>query len=141
MALPFFVSDLRELLEDLPLVRRQAVLYALHAGLDLRRTVDLRWGRPMPGADHPICRAIIDTRQRHHKLDYLFWETLPTGVVAPLFGIHDSVWDASGGWTFAQIKAQFARMTWLDPQAERSAFFAALNIALDPVASPIPGGA
>jgi len=116
------------------------VLFALHGDFDLRDTVDLRW-REAEQVAEPMCKLIVDARPRHPRIDYVFWEELSNGVIAPLFGIHESLWSSTAGLSMEQLRGQFKRMTWVDPQADSAAFFAALSLALDPVPSPNHSGA
>lgn len=118
----FTLGDLNALLAPLSNTRKQAVLFALETHGTLDDTVMLGWKEGLRMQTTQFARDLIRFRPRHLRLDYVFWEYLENGSAAPLFGLEDSVREATMGRSFAELQALYDRMVWIDSKAEAESF-------------------
>jgi hypothetical protein len=124
----FTLGDLRALLNPLSHTRKQAVLFALDTGTSLDDTVLLGWKEGLRKQMTAFGRDLIRSQPRHLRLDYVFWEYLENGSAAPLFGLENSVSEVTMGRSFADLKALYDRMVWIDSKVEAECFVRDLSL-------------
>jgi hypothetical protein len=118
----FTVRDLRLALAPLSLVRRKAVLFGIETRLSATTVMMLRW-KVAWGID-PLPRLasdILKSQPRHIRMECVFWEQLPSGLVTPLFQLEESLFLASQ-LTWDELQARYDQMVWVDTDLEAQAF-------------------
>lgn len=124
----FTSGDLVEWLENTTLARRRALLFALEQNLDPRRVVELEWADLRKMNLSLMAREILQSMPRHIRLPYVFWDTLPNGSAAPLFGLNETVLEVTQGLGMAVMQRLYGNMVMLDANAEAKAFQLELSL-------------
>jgi hypothetical protein len=120
--LAFTVTDLCAGLDNLEPEFRRAALFALETGISPDKVMILEPARVRQLTLSPLAQAIAQATPRHLKLNYLFWQFLPGGQAAPLFGFKELLSDAFDGHSFEELLANYRRMVWVDMEAELDDF-------------------
>ena len=81
------------------------------------------------GANVPGTAALVlaATGARHFKLEYVFWETLPNDVVAPLFGLGENVMKVSQGMGYKALQRLYRETLPFDQTDDLDRFMADFN--------------
>lgn len=118
----FTSGDLVEWLEGTSLARRRALLFALEMELDPRFVIEMSWrdlhGMNLTSLAHELVKASV----RHIRLPYVFWDYLPNGSAAPLFGLHETALEVSQGLGMGVMQRLYCNMIAYDGKAEAAAF-------------------
>lgn len=118
----FTSADLCEWLEDVTLIRRRALLFALDMKMTPREVIDLSWPELKKLRLTMLAKELVKVQPRHIRLPYVFWDTLPNGAAAPLFGLGESALEASQGLGFETMQRLYDRMVMIDSQADLDSF-------------------
>lgn len=118
----FTTGDLVEWLESTTVQRRRALLFALEMDLDPRFVIEMTWrdlhGLNLTSLAHELAKASV----RHIRLPYVFWDSLPNGAAAPLFGLHETALEVSQGLGMGVLRRLYHAMIACDVQADSAAF-------------------
>lgn len=125
----FTSGDLVEWLGETSLARRRALLFALEMDLEPREIIDLTWKDLSRLELTELAAEIVAALPRHIRLPYLFWDTLPNGAAAPLFGLHETALEVSQGMGMTILRKLYSQMVMLDAQADGDSAFVALSVA------------
>lgn len=125
----FTSGDLVEWLRETSLARRRALLFALEMDLDPRAIIDLTWKDLAKLELTELAAEIVATLPRHIRLPYLFWDTLPNGAAAPLFGLHETALEVSQGMGMPILRQLYSQMVMLDAFADADSVCEALPVA------------
>lgn len=114
-AKPLTAGQLVAGLSEMSQPRPAAILFALESGLDLEKTVSLRWSQAVMLRDtlNQMASAILRLQPRHLWCDYVFWQG---NRPLPLFGLETDVYDAFG-MTWVEFELAYSRLV---PYAEVS---------------------
>lgn len=124
----FIVSDLIEWISDMPIIRRRATLFALEMKMQPREVVELSWGHIRKLDLTLIASELVRAMPRHIRLNYVFWDTLPNGAAAPLFGLSESILEASQGLGFDTMLRLYNRMVMIDSNSDALDFVEKMNL-------------
>lgn len=118
----FTSGDLVSWLETTTMARRRALIFALEMNLEPRKVIDLEW-RDLQRMRLTLLASELTTMQpRHIRLSYVFWDTLPNGSAAPLFGLHETALEVSQGLGMSVMQKLYDGMTMVDSDADVRAF-------------------
>lgn len=123
----FTVTDLCECLVEISLSRRRALLFCLEMKMQPREVIELAWSDLRGMQLTHLAGEVVRSMPRHIRLNYVFWDTLPNGAAAPLFGLTESALEASRGLGFETLQRLYNRMVMIDAEAELDAFVVDLN--------------
>ena len=113
------VDELTMWLTKTTLVRRRAILFALETGLSVEAIIGLTWKNFSPSTVSEFARRLTEAMPRHIKLGYVFWEVIPdTGVVAPMFGLRETMQEITGGLTYPELQHLYQSMIWIDRESD-----------------------
>ena len=118
----FTAGDLVEGLAYLEPVARRAVLFGLEQRLSIGDVIEMTHARARGMQLTPIADAAVTQCARHIRLHYVFWTTLPDGLIAPLIDLGRQVTAAFGGMSWADLQSAYARMEWVDHQVDAEHF-------------------
>lgn len=120
----FAVDELVHCLFRLPMVRRQATLYALEAGFTPGEVVELTWATVLQRNEASgLARDILRERNRcrHIRLAYVFWEQSSPIVAGPLFALQKSI-ELAFGQPWPSVREAYRTLLMIDRTEEARAF-------------------
>lgn len=118
----FTSGDLVEWLEQTSLARRRALLFALEMDLDPKAVIELTW-RDLRGLEMTsLALELVRATVRHIRIPYVFWDTMPNGAAAPLFGLYETALEVSQGLGMSVLRRLYRNMIMLDNNAELESF-------------------
>lgn len=126
----FTSGDLVEWLETTTLARRRALLFALETDLDPREVIELTWKDLRKLNMTSLALELVRATVRHIRLPYVFWDTMPNGAAAPLFGLHETALEVSQGLGIAVMRRLYRDMLMLDAKMEAAAFDADFKLEM-----------
>lgn len=126
----FTSGDLVEWLEVTTLARRRALLFVLETGLDPREVIELTWKDLRKLNLTSMALELVAATVRHIRLPYVFWDTMPNGAAAPLFGLHETALEVSQGLGIAVMRRLYRDMLMLDAKMEAAAFDADFKLEM-----------
>jgi len=123
-------DELREWLSKTSPVRALAILFALETKRSIEEVIDLTWKDYNPQNVSTVASRLVGMVPRHFKLQYVFWESLPSGTATPLFGLQESVRDVTQGRGWEELKTLYSDLIPMDRDADAEAFRGDLGIDL-----------
>lgn len=118
----FTSGELVEWLEQTSLSRRRAILFCLEMEMDPREVIELQWSDLRKMDLSILAHELVKASVRHIRLPYVFWDTLPNGAAAPLFGLAETCLEVSQGMGIKAMRKLYANMVMFDDGAEMAAF-------------------
>ena len=116
------LGDFSEWLEQASPARRRALLFCLETDLDPRSVIDLTWSELRGLNLNWLAKELVRASVRHIRLPYVFWDALPNGAAAPLFGLQETALEVSQGLGISVLRRLYRDMIALDPAADLEAF-------------------
>ena len=111
-------GELREWLERVSPVRRNAILFGLETGLSVEEVIELEW-KALPSMQLTAFAQTLTTQHpRHFRLPYVFWEVTPFGAASPLIGLADSVQDVTEGRGYQALAELYRDAIPMDQDAD-----------------------
>lgn len=123
----FMVDDIVAGLSALTLVRRRACLYALATKMTPTSVTAMVWSEAPGSKDWQgipgLAREILmeQTRTRHIKLPYVFWEWATRTIAAPLLGLQATI-ETAFECTWPALLERYSRITQIDRAADAASF-------------------
>lgn len=118
----FTSGDLVEWLGQTTVARRRALLFCLETDLDPREVIELTWRDLRRVQMNSLAHELVRASVRHIRLPYVFWDTMPNGAAAPLFGLHETALEISQGLGMSVLRKLYNNMIMLDSNAEAEQF-------------------
>lgn len=120
----FDADEFIDRLVKLTPTRRAAVLYALATRSTPEQTVELTWLEinQAPQAPELVMDILkAQSKVRHMKLPYVFWEWASTRIAMPLINLQASA-EQAFGMTWPAIQQRYASMLWISGRADSASF-------------------
>lgn len=122
----FTTDDLIVGLNTLPVVARQAVLYALEARVAPQKAEHLSWRDVLAASDQtPLMVEILRQRNRvrHIRLPHVFWRNMQPNLDAPLMELQDMA-ERAFERRWDMLQADYESILQISARAEADSFLA-----------------
>lgn len=116
------LGEFVEWLEQTTLARRRAILFCLETEMNVKAAIDLTWRDLRQVQMTEFATELVRASVRHIRLPYVFWDTLPNGAAAPLFGLQETALEVSQGLGINVLRRLYRDLVPLDPAADLEAF-------------------
>lgn len=130
------IGELSSWLSSVSHSRRRAILFGLESGLPIGEIISITWGELRKKQLSQYGMSICGANARHISLDYVFWEYLPGGSAAPLFGLSESAYEVSQGLGYGVLQRLYKTIIPTDSSEDLYHFTDKLCIELN---RTIPG--